>query len=153
MFELDSFDLGILRIIQKDNYTPQKEIGERIGLSAAAVQRRIKKMTEAGVISSNVAIIDHEHIGKFVTLIVEVVMERDKLSDIEEAKEIFRNSPEVQQCYYVTGNADFMLVIIVPSMHDYELVTHRLFFNNPNIKNFKTYVCMNLVKTGISIPI
>ncbi len=43
MLELDSFDFAILRIIQKDNYTPQKEIGEQIGLSAAAVQRRIKK--------------------------------------------------------------------------------------------------------------
>ncbi len=153
MLELDSFDFAILRIIQKDNYTPQKEIGEQIGLSAAAVQRRIKKMTDSGVISRNVAVIDREQIGKFVTLIVEVIMERDKLIDVEEAKETFRNAPEVQQCYYVTGNADFMLVILVPSMHDYELVTHRLFFNNPNIKNFKTYVCMNLVKTGISLPI
>lgn len=142
-----------MRIIQKDNYTPQKEIGEQIGLSAAAVQRRIKKMTDSGVISRNVAVIDREQIGKFVTLIVEVIMERDKLIDVEAAKETFRNAPEVQQCYYVTGNADFMLVILVPSMHDYELVTHRLFFNNPNIKNFKTYVCMNLVKTGISLPI
>ncbi len=153
MLELDSFDFAILRIIQKDNYTPQKEIGEQIGLSAAAVQRRIKKMTDSGMISRNVAVIDREQIGKFVTLIVEVIMERDKLIDVEEAKETFRNAPEVQQCYYVTGNADFMLVILVPSMHDYELVTHRLFFNNPNIKNFKTYVCMNLVKTGISLPI
>lgn len=110
-------------------------------------------MTDSGVISRNVAVIDREQIGKFVTLIVEVIMERDKLIDVEAAKETFRNAPEVQQCYYVTGNADFMLVILVPSMHDYELVTHRLFFNNPNIKNFKTYVCMNLVKTGISLPI
>ena len=152
MNELDSFDISILKILQSDNYTPQKDIGAEIGLSAPAVQRRIKRLTSIGLIRKNVALLDQGKLGNLITIIVEVGMERDKLVDVEEAKSNFRNSPAVQQCYYVTGNADFMLVIIVPNMHEYELLTHQLFFSNPNIKHFKTYVTMDLVKTSTEIP-
>ena len=58
MVELDRFDIAILEILQKDNKTPQRSIAETIGLSAPAVQRRIKRMEETGTIAANVAIIE-----------------------------------------------------------------------------------------------
>jgi DNA-binding Lrp family transcriptional regulator len=55
---LDSFDLAILNILQRDNAVPQRVIGEAVPLSAPAVQRRIRRMEEAGIIRANVAVID-----------------------------------------------------------------------------------------------
>ncbi|MFC5045053.1 Lrp/AsnC family transcriptional regulator [Aquimarina hainanensis] len=153
MEALDTFDIEILKIIQKNNTTIQKEIGEKVHLSAAAVQRRIKKMTAAGVIQSNIAVIDPLKVGLAVTLFVIVTLEHERLELVDEAKEKFKNCPEVQQCYYVTGKGDFVLTIVVPTMGDYERLTRELFFANNNVKRFETYVTLERVKTGLDITL
>ncbi len=153
MEELDTFDLAILNLLQKDNMIAQRDIGEGIGLSAAAVQRRIKRLKEMGVIQSNIAVIDRAKVGRPITLFVEVTLDNERIELIDEAKESFKNAPEVQQCYYVTGEVDFVLIVLVTTMHDYELLTRRLFFSNSNIRNFKTFVAMDIVKCGLSVPL
>src|SRR4051812_47542894 len=137
--QLDAFDRKILEILQRDNTTPQRTIGEAVNLSAPAVQRRIKRMTEEGVIRANVAVIDPAAVGQAITIFVEVEVISETAEQIEQAKREFAASPEIQQCYYVTGEADFVLVIVVPSMADYEALTRRLFFGNNNVKRFRTF--------------
>jgi DNA-binding Lrp family transcriptional regulator len=150
---LDDFDRKILAILQRDNMTPQRTIGEAVNLSAPAVQRRIKRMTEAGVIGANVAVVDPELVGQAITIFVEVEVFSETADQIEAAKRQFAATPEIQQCYYVTGEADFILVIVVPSMADYEALTRRLFFGNNNVKRFRTFVAMDRVKVGLSVPL
>ena len=150
---LDSFDLAILDILQKDNATPQRLIGEMVNLSAPAVQRRIKRLEEAGVIRANVAVIDPDKVGRPITIFVEVELESERVELIDAAKAGFAALPEVQQCYYVTGEADFMLVITVATMAEYEDLTRRLFFANNNVKKFRTFVAMDRVKVGLGVPI
>lgn len=153
MEELDQFDFKIIQILQENNLTPQRTIGEAIGLSAAAVQRRIKKMRAINIIQADVAIINREKIGHPITLFVEVQLDTEKIGLIDEVKKIFLNTPEIQQCYYVTGNADFILIIIVPSMGEYEKLTRKIFFSNKNIKQFKTFVTLDIVKLDMKIPL
>ena len=150
---LDQLDIRILSILQKNNLTPQREIGQAVCLSAAAVQRRIKRMEESGVILANIAVADPLRIGPFITLLVEVILDSEQVAQIDQAKKRFIQSPEVQQCYYVTGAVDFLLVIVVESMEAYEALTRRLFFENPNVKRFNTFVSMDRVKTGLSVPL
>ena len=150
---LDKFDLAILGELQRDNQTPQRLIAEAVGLSAPAVQRRIQRLQESGAIKANVAVIDPAKIGQPITLLVAVEMESEHGEMLDAAKASFAAAPEVQQCYYVTGEADFMLVVIVPSMADYEALTKRLFFANNNVKRFQTSVAMDRVKVGLSVPI
>lgn len=153
MKNLDHFDIQILEILQKDNMTPQRDIGDTIGLSAAAVQRRIKRMRETGIIKADVSLIDTEKIKHSVTLIVEIFLESDKIGLIDHSKKIFNATPEVQQCYYVTGESDFILLIIVPSMKDYEQLTRKIFYSNENIKHFRTLVSMDNTKSNLEIPL
>jgi len=150
---LDSFDLAILDVLQKNNATPQRLIGEMVNLSAPAVQRRIKRLEEAGVIRANVAIIDPDKVGRPLTIFVEVELESERVELIDAAKAGFAALPEVQQCYYVTGEADFILVITVATMAEYEDLTRRLFFANNNVKKFRTIVAMDRVKVGLGVPI
>lgn len=153
MQPLDGFDRKILAILQNDNSTPQRAIGDAIGLSAPAVQRRIKRMAEDGVIRANVAVVDPAAVGQPITIFVEVEVISETAHQIEQAKAEFAASPEIQQCYYVTGEADFILVIVVPTMADYEALTRRLFFGNNNVKRFRTFVAMDRVKVGLSVPV
>ncbi|MFK0692556.1 Lrp/AsnC family transcriptional regulator [Mesorhizobium sp. IMUNJ 23033] len=150
---LDSFDRAILAILQKDNTTPQRVIGEAVNLSAPAVQRRIKRMEETGIIRANVALVDPAKVGHPITLFVEVEVESERAELIDAAKRSFIAVPEVQQCYYVTGDADFILVITVATMADYEALTRRLFFENNNVKRFRTFVAMDRVKVGLEVPV
>ena len=150
---LDHFDLGILDILQRDNLTPQRVIGAAVNLSAPAVQRRIKRMQESGVITGNVAVVNPPSVGQLITFLVEVQVESERIDLLDAAKISFAAAPEVQQCYYVTGDADFILVITVPAMSAYEALTRRLFFENSNVKRFRTLVVMDCVKVGLSIPI
>jgi DNA-binding Lrp family transcriptional regulator len=150
---LDDFDRQILAILQKDNLTPQRKIGEAVNLSAPAVQRRIKRMTETGVIQANVAIVDPAALGHPITIFVEVEVISETAEQIENAKREFASIPEIQLCYYVTGEADFVLVITVPSMTAYEALTRRLFFGNNNVKKFRTFVAMDRIKAGLEVPV
>lgn len=151
--DLDAFDLAILTILQRDNATPHRLIGEAVNLSAPAVQRRIRRMEADGVIQANVAVVDPQKVGKPITIFIEVELVGETMELIDAAKKAFSAAPEVQQCYYVTGEADFVLVVIVPTMAEYEALTRRLFFGNANIKKFRTSVAMDRVKVGLSIPL
>ncbi|MDR9808104.1 Lrp/AsnC family transcriptional regulator [Rhizobium hidalgonense] len=151
--QLDVFDRKILAILQRDNTTPQRTIGEAVGLSAPAVQRRIKRMAEDGIIQANVAVLDPTALGQSIAIFVEVEVISETSEQIEQAKSQFAAAPEIQQCYYVTGEADFILVIVVPTMADYEALTRRLFFGNNNVKRFRTFVAMDRVKVGLSVPV
>lgn len=153
MITLDQFDISILTILQTDNMTPQRNIGEQIGLSAPAVQRRIKRLRETGVIKGDVSILDPDKLGRPITIFTEVKMEVEKVEVVKQAKDIFRSTPQVQQCYYVTGDVDFILVLVVYSMKEYEELTQQLFFGNNNVKNFKTSIVLDIVKAGLNIPI
>ncbi|HEY1194951.1 Lrp/AsnC family transcriptional regulator [Flavobacterium sp.] len=150
---MDLFDYKILEILQKDNLTPLREIGDSIGLSAPAVQRRIKKFREDGTIEKNIAVIDRDKLGSNVTLLVELFLESEKMNQIDDLKKKFEVVPEIQQCFYVTGESDFFLVIVVPSMTHYEKLTKELFFSNENIKRFRTIVAMGVSKNTLEIPL
>ena len=149
--DLDRFDLAILGILQKDNRTPQRSIAEEIGLSAPAVQRRIRRMEETGTIIANVAVVDPSHVRQEITVFVEVEMHSEFGTTHDETKKSFVDAPEVQQCYYVTGEVDFILLVIVRTMADYEAITRRLFFSNKNVKRFRSFVAMDRVKVGLNV--
>jgi Lrp/AsnC family leucine-responsive transcriptional regulator len=70
---------------------------------------------------------------------------------IDAAKREFAAISEVQQCYCVTGEADFVLVVVVPMMTAYEALTRRLFFDTNNVKRFHTFVAMDRVKGTVNL--
>jgi len=150
---LDRFDLAILKALLADNRMPQRLIAKAVGLSAPAVQRRIRRLEGGGVIQANVAVIDPLLVGQAITLLVEVEMASERKQVLDAAKRSFAAAEEVQQCYYVTGEADFVLVVTVRSMADYEVLTKRLFFANNNVKRFRTFVAMDRVKVGLTVPL
>ncbi|MFV0474707.1 MAG: Lrp/AsnC family transcriptional regulator [Pikeienuella sp.] len=150
---LDKPDRAILAALQRDNKMPQRKIAELVNLSAPAVQRRIKRMEEAGIIQANIAVLNPAKLDQSITIFVEVEMESERIDLYEAIKRTFANAPEIQQCYYVTGEADFLLILNVGSMAEYDNFTRQYFFENNNVKRFKTSVVMDRVKVGLSLPL
>ena len=101
----------------------------------------------------NSAIVSPTRVGRPTTIIVEVSVENERLELLDKMKETFAKAPEVQQCYYVTGDADFVLILTVRDMKEYEALSRTLFFADENVKRFKTVVVMDSVKTTLSVPV
>lgn len=150
---LDSLDLQLLRILQTGNRLSTEQMGSQIGLSATAVQRRIKRLRDSGVIKKEVAVLDAIAVGGFVTIIVDVTIKQGSIKSLKGFKKLMLDCPQVQQCYYVTGNYDFIIIITIENMLKYEKLTHELFFSNDNIQKFNSTVVMENVKVGLDIPI
>ena len=149
----DPLDIAILRHLQRSTRTTSEAIAEAVGLSPSACQRRIKRLRQCGAIASEIAVLDPGVAGQRLTLIVQVVLARGRADIVDSFKQAVRKVPEVQQCYYVTGDVDFILVITARDMSDYEDLTRRLFFDNRDIQKFQTIVVMDTVKLGLEIPL
>lgn len=148
---LDSFDKKILTLLQKNNRISQRSLSDQVNLSASAINRRIAAMEKAGVIKNNVSIIDARKVGRPITIIAEVSLTNERLDLLEEVKKRFVACPQVQQVYYVTGDFDFLLVINVCDMDEYEALTRELFFASCNVKSFRTIVSMQNAKQELSV--
>lgn len=149
----DRIDARILEIVQKNNRLTSEEIGELAGLSATACQRRLKRLRSEGIIEADVSIVSAKAVGRSIQMLVLVTLERERSDIIDSFKESIKSSVEVINGFYVTGDADFILYISAGSMEDYEQFIRRFFYENPDIKSFKTMVVMDRVKSGFAIPI
>jgi Lrp/AsnC family transcriptional regulator, leucine-responsive regulatory protein len=150
---LDAFDRAILARYQYNTRLPAQGIGEDVGLSAAAVQRRIKRMRDQSVIAAEIAQIDPAAVGLAVTVIVHVDIERETLKHVDAFKATMRKSPAVQQCWYTTGPTDFILVVRVASMAAYEQFTREVLMSQDNVVKFTSYVVLDEVKMGLALAI
>lgn len=150
---MDDFNKQILISLQSNNKKTSEELGNKLGLSSTAVQRRIKKLKETGVIEQEVAILNRDKLGGFITVIVEVTMIKGGTLVIDAFKDKVKNHPEVQQCYYLAGDKDFALIITAVNMQRYEEITRELFLDDTNILKFTSNVAMQSVKIGLSVPI
>lgn len=153
MISLDRIDASILGVVQKNNRITSEELGNTVGLSATACQRRLKALRKDGVIEGDVSIVSPKAVGRHVFMLVLVSLERERADIIDKFKKSIRNTPEVMTGYYVTGDSDFVLVITSKDMEDYERFTRRFFYENSDIKSFKTLVVMDRVKAGFELPI
>lgn len=115
----------------------------RANLSSAAVNRRLKKMNTDGVIRKSVALLDPAHLDYRLTVVTEVEVENERLDLLDEMKQAFLACPQVQQCYYVAGECDFVLIMSVRNMEQYTELIRTLFFESNNVRRFKTLVSMS----------
>ena len=149
---LDDFDRKLLTLFQENTRLTADELGERVGLSASACHRRLKRLRNAGVIEAEIAVISPEAVGRSLTMIVEVSLEREHPHIVDAFKKSMRATPEVMQCYYVTGDADFIIILTARDMKSYERFTQRFFFDNPQVQRFRTFVVMDRTKVGLGVP-
>ncbi|RFC65677.1 MULTISPECIES: Lrp/AsnC family transcriptional regulator [Mesorhizobium] len=150
---LDAFDRKLLNLMQTDTRRTAHELSEAVGLSPSACLRRLNKLRETGVIEAEIAVLSPAALGHRLSMVVEVSLERERPDIMSDFKKAMRRTPEVIQCYYVTGEVDFILIVAVQSMSDYEAFTNDFLFNNKNIKRFNTLVVMDRVKVGLAVPI
>lgn len=148
MSELDAFDRKLLDQLQQNNRLTAQELGEIVGLSPSAVQRRLTRLREERVIEADVSIIAPAVLGIGLVCVVDVILLEGHARALEKFKTEMRACPLVSQCYYVTGTYDFVLLVHASDMIEYEDFSRKWLSDNHNVKHFYTHVVMERVKMG-----
>jgi len=151
--QLDSFDRKLLDRVQRNAELSAEAIGQEIGLSGSAVLRRLKRLKAAGVIQAEVALVDPAKVGKPTFFIVALEVERERPELMSRLRQWLGNEDQVQQAFYVTGSADFILVITARNVESYDALMTRLMADNPNVRRFTTNVALAVNKRGVFVPV
>ena len=151
MIKLDDLDRKILHEVQLNNQLTSAQLSEKIGLSATSAQRRLNRLRSEKVIESEVAIVSGTALGRALTMMIAVTLERERSDIIDHFKKSVRREPVVMSAYYVTGDNDFILIVSVKDMEEYEEFTRSFLYDNPDIKGFKTTVVMDRIKASFYI--
>ncbi len=118
---LDRTDKRILAELQKDGSISNLELAEKVGLSASPCSRRVKALTEAGIIGKTVTELNAKALGLNLVALVSISMDRhtpDRFNSFESAVKTY---PEVQECLLITGSAaDYQLKVTVTDMEAYQ---------------------------------
>jgi len=150
---LDKLDRQILSLYQHDTRLPAEQIGAQVGLSAAAVQRRLKRLREAGVILAETASLDLRQIGLGLVAIVSV----DLVDESARALRAFRDKvlvrADVQHCYGVTGPADYVLIVVVADLAAYDAFCKACLLHDPNVRSFSTQIALETPKRSATVGI
>jgi Lrp/AsnC family leucine-responsive transcriptional regulator len=150
---LDELDRKILALVQQDARRAAEAIGAEIGLSASAVQRRIARLREEAVITAEVAVVDPKSVGRSLTLIVDIEVERERPELMAVLKRWIAGEPAIQEAWYVTGDSDFVLIVTARDVEDYDALMQKLVTENSNVRRFRTRVALGTLKRGASVPV
>ena len=151
--ELDRFDRQLLNAVQADAGRTSEQLAEQVALSASAVQRRLRRLREAGVIQRETAVLDPAKVGRPTFFVVALEVERERPELLAQLRAWLARHDEVQQAFYVTGTTDFVLVVTAPDTETYDALMQRLVRENANVRRFTTNVALGIVKRGLAIPV
>ena len=143
---LDDVDHRLLDLLQADASRTNQALAQAAGVSPATALRRVKRLTESGVIERQVALLAPRLANAGLTAIAEVSLDRQgaELLDAFEARAVAEGA--VQQCYRVSPGPDFVLVAWVPDMTAWSALVQRLFTQDANVRNVKTYFSVKRAK-------
>ena len=152
--DFDEVDIRILDHLQRDASLSNLELAAATHTSAATCLRRVKRLVEAGVIERRVAILSPRHLGAGLIAIAEVSLDRQGAEHLDafEARALART--EVQQCYRVAPGPDLILVLQVADMVAWHALVQRLFTQDANVRNVKTFFSVHRARfdTRVALP-
>ncbi|MBC3863458.1 Lrp/AsnC family transcriptional regulator [Undibacterium jejuense] len=139
MMALDELDRRILLQLQQNSALTNHELAARVHASPPTCLRRVKRLTDEGVITRQVALLAPEKLGSSLTAIVEITLDHQATEKLLEFEQLVANETAVQQCYRVSPGPDFVLIIQVADMPAYHSLAHRLFATQSNIRNVRSF--------------
>ena len=135
----DDLDRRILNTLQADASHTNAELAALVHVSPPTCLRRVKQLTDSGVIQRQVAIVDPDRIGARLSAIVEITLDVQAAERMEAFEKLAAGEAAVLQCYRVSPGPDFVLVVQVTDMPAYHALAHRLFTAHANVRNVKAY--------------
>ena len=152
--KIDAMDRRILHELQNDGRLTNLELADRIGLSPSPCLRRMKRLEEQGVLSRYVALVDPAIVGLGVTVFTRVSLSSQGDAQLTRFEKAVTSWPEVMECYLMSGEADYQLRVVVPSLAAYETFLRQRLTPVPGIAKIQSSFAFRPViyRTELSIP-
>lgn len=151
--DMDAIDWRILAYLQRHGDATAAQVADEVGLSQSPCWRRIQRLEEAGIIKSRVALLDRKAVGLNVLIFSHVKLEAHSGDKLDEFREAIRRIPEVQECFVLMGQVDFLLRIVTQDVEAYE----RLFFERlsklPGVREINSMIAVSAVKETTELPL
>ena len=149
---MDATDRKILAILQDDASLSVADVAARVNLSQTPCWRRIQKLTDSGVITKRVALVDPDALGLGLTVFVEIETGDHSQEWLGKFAAAIKEMPEVMEIYRMAGDVDYMLRITVPNMAAVDTFYQRLISMVP-LKNVTSRFVMERVKFTSAYPV
>ena len=153
MIDLDDTDRRLLALLQADSALTNQQLAERAHVSPATALRRVRRLTEAGVIERQVAIVSPDALGGGLTAILEVTLDVQSAEALAAFEAAVTAEAAVQQCYRVASGPDFVLIVYVPDMAAYHAFVHRALTAAGNVRNVRSFFSVKRSKFEPALPV
>ncbi len=149
---MDAIDLRLLEELQRDASRSNQTIADHVHVPAATSLRRVKRLTEAGVIERTVAVLSPEALGHGLTAIVEITLDRQSVENLSAFEARVVADAGVQQRYRNRGRRSCSIVQVA-DMAAYQALAQRLFTNDANVRNVRCFFSVHRAKCGLQIAL
>jgi Lrp/AsnC family transcriptional regulator, leucine-responsive regulatory protein len=150
---LDAIDRRILDLLQDDNQITNLALADKVGLSPPACLKRVRKLRAERIIVKDVSVLDPGRAGRSIVAFVGVELDRQREDVLAAFERKITAEAEVQQCYFVSGEIDYLLTVVCRDMEAYNAFARRVLANEHDIKRFRTSFSLSRVKYETRIPL
>ena len=154
---LDAIDLQLLNALQHDASLSNQDLAACVHVSPPTCLRRVRRLHEDGLIERQVALLDEDRIaalhGHGLTAIVEVTLDRQGAEHQDAFERRAVADDAVRQCYRVAPGPDFVLIVRMPDMPAYQALAERLFTQDANVRNVRSFFSVKRAKFETQVPL
>ncbi|TGV06536.1 Lrp/AsnC family transcriptional regulator [Alcaligenaceae bacterium 429] len=149
---LDKASLRILDELQKNAELSNAELAERVGLSASPCWRRVADLKQAGVLRGSVSLVDPLKLGLAVNVFVHVTLKNQDKKSLEVFTDAISQRPEVMECYLMSGDADFMLRVVIQDLQRFQALLLECLTQIPSVASIRSSFALSQVKYTTALP-
>ena len=149
---LDKIDRKILRELQMDGRMTFSDLAKRVGLSISPCLERVRRMEREGVITGYATLLNPKFLNAELIVFVQIRLSRTSQDIFERFKKAAAKIDEVQECYLISGNFDYLIKARVSDMEAYRNFLGTTLLQLPDVQESTSYVVMELVKETLSLP-
>ena len=150
---LDPTDLGILNLLQADGRLSNKELAYSLSKTISPIFDRRKRLEEMGYIKKYVAVLDREKITSSIVAFPHIALNSHNEEALTSFQQTVVDFPEVQECYHITGNYDFMLKIVIPDMYAYNAFLRQKISTLENVGSVHSSLVIAQAKAETGMPV
>jgi DNA-binding Lrp family transcriptional regulator len=151
--DFDQIDRRILNFLQQHGRASNLELAEAVKLSPAQTLRRHRRLEELGVIKRYETRLSAENLGFDVVAFIHVTMERGHIRDLAKFKELVVELPQIQECFSVTGEVDYVLKVVSQDLKTLSNFLLDTLMRIPGVSGVKSIVCLDEIKCTSAIPL
>src|SRR5512140_904278 len=153
MTQLDRYDYLLLAELQRDSRQTVQQLATAVGLSSTPCWKRVKELESSGTIRGYTALVDREKLGLSLCVLAELNLTRHSEDDVRRFEEAVAASPQIVGCYATTGQADYVIKVLVPDIKSYEAFLHETAFKLPGVTHVRSSVVLKEVKAETRLPL